>query len=150
MPDFLRKVQDSAAVMHPGRMLVGLIAAVLLGGMVAWIYSRTRPRSQVSPSFSATLVLLSGLIAMGTLVVGNEMRRVFRLVGALAIVRFRTVVRDPQDTAFVVFAVVLGMAVGAENYWVAGIGLGVAGGAAAVLARTRRLPGAQEPFQLAV
>ena len=35
------------------------------------------------------------------------------VVGALAIVRFRTVVRDTQDTAFVILSVIVGMAVGA-------------------------------------
>ena len=37
--------------------------------------------------------------------------------------RFRTVVRDTRDTAFVIFSVVVGMAVGARNLWLASIGL---------------------------
>jgi len=51
--------------------------------------------------------------------------RAFSLVGALSIVRFRTVVRDTQDAAFVIFAVVVGMAVGASDPWVAVIGIAV-------------------------
>jgi uncharacterized membrane protein YhiD involved in acid resistance len=39
--------------------------------------------------------------------------RAFGLVGALAIVRFRTVVEDTRDTAFVMLAVIVGMAAGA-------------------------------------
>ncbi len=50
---------------------------------------------------------------MVTLVIGNKVARAFSLVGALAIVRFRTVVEDTRDTAFVIFAVAVGMAVGA-------------------------------------
>jgi hypothetical protein len=57
-------------------------------------------------------------------------------VGALSIVRFRTVVRDTQDTAFVIFAVVIGMAVGARDPWVAVIGIAVVG-SAAFLMRSR-------------
>jgi hypothetical protein len=45
-------------------------------------------------------------------------------------VRFRTVVRDTQDTAFVIFAVVIGMAVGARDLLVAAIGFVVVSGAA--------------------
>ena len=51
-------------------------------------------------------MLLTILIAMVTMVIGNNMARAFGLVGALSIVRFRTVVEDTRDTAFVIFAVV--------------------------------------------
>ena len=60
-------------------------------------------------------MLLSILIAMVTQVIGDNIARAFSLVGALSIVRFRTVVRDTQDTAFVIFSVGVGMAVGAGN-----------------------------------
>src|SRR5262249_50896362 len=74
-----------------------------------------------------TLVLLTVLIAMVTLVIGNSVARAFSLVGALAIVRFRTVVEDTRDTAFVIFAVAVGMAVGAGFLTVPLVGLPVAG-----------------------
>ena len=81
-------------------------------------------------SFRATLVLLSILIAIVTQVVGNNTARAFSLVGALSIVRFRTVVQDTQDTAFVIFAVVMGMAAGANDIWISVIGLVVVTAAA--------------------
>jgi uncharacterized membrane protein YhiD involved in acid resistance len=59
-------------------------------------------------------------------------------VGALSIVRFRTVVQDTQDTAFVIFAVVVGMAVGANHLRVAIVGLIIVA-AAALLVRPRRV-----------
>jgi hypothetical protein len=71
--------------------------------------------------------------------------RAFSLVGALSIVRFRTVVRDTQDTAFVIFAVVVGMAVGANDPWVAGIGLVVVGTAAALMRPKGFVPGGVLP-----
>ena len=79
-------------------------------------------------------MLLAVLIAMVTQVIGDSVARAFSLVGALSIVRFRTVVRDTQDTAFVIFAVVVGMAVGARDPWVALIGLAIVGAAAFVMA----------------
>jgi hypothetical protein len=92
-----------------------LLAAFVGGLLVASIYRRTRPASLVNPSFPRTLVLLAILIAMVTQVIGESVARAFSLVGALSIVRFRTVVRDTQDTAFVIFAVVVGMAIGAAH-----------------------------------
>jgi hypothetical protein len=110
--------------------LIRLLTAMVLGFVVSWIYRRTRPRSTTGASLQATLVLLAILIAAVTQVIGDNTARAFSLVGALSIIRFRTVVQDTQDTAFVIFAVVMGMASGANTPWVALIGLLVAGGAA--------------------
>jgi uncharacterized membrane protein YhiD involved in acid resistance len=61
-------------------------------------------------------VLLSVLLSLATLVIGDNVARAFSIVGALSIVRFRTVVRDTRDTAFVIAAVTVGMAAGAGYF----------------------------------
>lgn len=131
-----------------------LVAALAVGGLVAAIYRRTRPAGDVSDSFTITLVLLSILIAMVTQVIGDNVARAFSLVGALSIVRFRTVVRDTQDTAYVIFSVAVGMAVGADNLVVALSGIVIVG-IAAVLMKSRNAmlaPVSLEefPFELTV
>lgn len=131
---------------HPSAaMAAKLIAAMAFGVIVAWVYTHTR--AERASSFSVTLVMLAILIAMVTQVIGDNVARAFSLVGALSIVRFRTVVRDTQDTAFVIFAVAVGMAAGAGNVWLAAAGLAVTS-ATAVAMRTQ--PHASEPFQLVV
>ena len=133
MPEFLREAVLEFQTPAPLVVFVRLVAALALGGLVALVYRVTRPRAEVAPSFTATLVLLSILIAMVTQVIGDNVARAFSLVGALSIVRFRTVVRDTQDTAYVIFAVAVGMAVGAGQYWVAVGGIAVVGTAAALM-----------------
>jgi uncharacterized membrane protein YhiD involved in acid resistance len=108
-------------------ILARLCVAAVFGGLVALIYRRSRNEIDITPTFPPTLVLLAILIAMVTQVIGESIARAFSLVGALAIVRFRTVVRDTQDTAFVILAVVVGMAVGASALWVGVIGLSIVG-----------------------
>src|SRR6059058_5955064 len=130
MPDFLKSPFGSGPDVAPLDVLMRLLAALALGGVVAWIYRRTRKSSEVAASFPITLVLLSILIAMVTQVIGDNVARAFSLVGALSIVRFRTIVRDTQDTAYVIFAVAVGMAVGAKDLWVGVMGIGVVGFAA--------------------
>jgi hypothetical protein len=132
MPAFLTATFENPAL-APVEILLRLVLATVLGGVVAWIYKHTRDLTDASPTFPATLMLLAVLIAMVTQVIGDNVARAFSLVGALSIVRFRTVVRDTQDTAFVIFAVVVGMAVGANDLWVAGIGLVVVGAGAAIM-----------------
>ena len=141
MPEFLRDAVLDFQAPAPIVVFVRLLAALVLGAVVALVYRGTRPASEVTPSFTATLVLLSILIAMVTQVIGDNVARAFSLVGALSIVRFRTVVRDTQDTAYVIFAVGVGMAVGAGNHWVGVGGIAVVG-LAALIMRKRPDPAA--------
>lgn len=129
-----------------------LLLSLVLGVVVAGIYGLTqqKPRSELA-SFVTTLVLLTILIAMVTLVIGNSVARAFSLVGALAIVRFRTVVEDTRDTAFVIFAVVVGMAVGSGFLLVPLAGIPVVAAAALGLAHWGRTgPAPVADFKLAV
>lgn len=151
MPDFLNRLLADGPEVDPLDVLSRLLVALVLGAVVAWIYRRTRKAAEISPSFPVTLVLLAILIAMVTQVVGDNVARAFSLVGALSIVRFRTVVRDTQDTAYVIFAVVVGMAVGARDLWVGVIGLGVVGLAAyLMMARAKVFSASQPPFLLSL
>ena len=150
MPEFLRSALTDPAAAPPLVVLGRLLAALVFGGAVAFVYRRTRGAGEVSPSFSVTLVLLSILIAMVTQVIGDNVARAFSLVGALSIVRFRTVVRDTQDTAFVIFAVAVGMAVGASHPAVATSGIVVVGLAAWLMTRGRAPVGHYGPYLLQV
>lgn len=123
MPDFLTSAITAGPALSWGHVAVRLIVALLLGRVVAQVYEWSRLANERTPSFSATLVLLAVLIAMVTQVIGDNVARAFSLVGALSIVRFRTVVRDTEDTAFVIFAVIVGMAVGGNNLPVALTGI---------------------------
>jgi len=109
-----------------GRLLAGLA----FGAGLAGIYRATRSSAGITPSLPVTLILLVVLVAMVTQIIGESVARAFSLVGALSIIRFRTVVRDTQDTAYVIGAVALGMAVGQGSYVTGLIALAVIAGAA--------------------
>lgn len=133
------------------KLAVRLVLSAVLGAAVAAIYALTRKksRSEAAPFF-ATLVLLTVLIALVTQVIGNSVARAFSLVGALSIVRFRTVVDDTRDTSFVIFAVAIGMAVGAGFLSLALVGIPVVGLTAAVLSLWAGAGGAAQPAKLVV
>ncbi len=137
MPEFWKPLAGNASNVAAEVVLIRLLAAAALGAIVAGIYQRVR-RNEASASLAITLVLLCVLIAMVSQVVGDSVARAFSLVGALSIVRFRTVVKDTQDTAYVIFAVVVGMAAGTNDLWVASIGILVVGAAAFAMARLFR------------
>ena len=128
MPEWFQEAINNGAEVSVWVLLLRLGLAFALGFVVAGIYRWTYDHGEApSQSFFATLVLMTIVIAMSTQVIGNNVARAFSLVGALSIVRFRTVVQDTRDTAFVIFSVVVGMAVGAGHLSVALVGIVITG-----------------------
>lgn len=86
--------------------------AVGLGLVLALVYRRTHRGLSYSQSFTQTIVYIAVIVTLVMLTVRNSLATAFTLVGALSIIRFRTVVKDTRDTAFVFAALAIGMASG--------------------------------------
>ena len=130
--DFLTQAAGEGAPVQPAMLAIRLGASFALGLLAAGVYAVACRRGERKPeaSFLTTLILLSLLISLVTLVIGNNVARAFSLVGTLAIVRFRTVVEDTRDTAFVIYSVACGMCAGSGYF------LGPVAAAPLVLAAT--------------
>lgn len=134
MPEWLQKAVHIDGEISFWILILRLTLSFALGALVAGIYRWTHRRDETpAASFLATLVLMTIVIAMSTQVIGDNIARAFSLVGALSIVRFRTVVQDTRDTVYVIFAVVVGMAVGAGHIAVALVGIFITGIASFVM-----------------
>ena len=105
-----------------GQIMLNTTLAFALGLFIAWVYRSTHRQLTVSFSFINTIVLLSMLMALVMMVIGNNIARAFGLAGAMSIIRFRTVVKDTRDTAFVFYSLAVGMAAGTGNLKIALIG----------------------------
>jgi hypothetical protein len=106
-------------------VLSGLLLALGLGIVVALVYRTSIPGRLLAPPMGPTLVMLSMVSAMIMMVIGNNLARAFSLVGALAVVRFRTGLKSPWDITFVFFALAAGIACGVMAWQVAVVGTGV-------------------------
>ncbi len=135
MPEWLKDAVSITPV-PASTMAVRLVLSVVFGLAVAGIYRLSHGRaSRDARTLTATLVLLCILLTMVSMVIGESVARAFGLVGALSIVRFRTIVEDTRDTAFVIFAVIVGMAAGTGLIVLPLIGIPVVGLAAIALSR---------------
>lgn len=124
MPEWLKDSFQTDQMVSLDHLIGRSLISLALGLAVAVVYGLGRhSRWRENTTLPTTLVLLCVLISLVTLVIGNSVARAFGLVGALSIVRFRTVVEDTRDTAYVIFAVVVGMAVGAGYATLAVIGI---------------------------
>jgi len=122
MDELLQSLATRPDPWTAGQIMLNTTMAFALGLFIAWVYRSTHRQLTVSFSFINTLVLLSMLMALVMMVIGNNIARAFGLAGAMSIIRFRTVVKDTRDTAFVFFSLATGMAAGTGNLKIAIIG----------------------------
>ena len=115
--DFIKKsVLENFSPYNVPQMAAALLAAVLLGALIYWVYQRFYARVLFSRSFAMTLVGMSVLTCMVTLSISTNIVISLGMVGALSIVRYRTAVKDPMDLLYLFWSTTSGIAAGAGMY----------------------------------
>lgn len=122
LEELLRGTAQLARVEGLEAVLLALVLAFALGQLIAWVYVHTHAGISFSRSFTQSLVLITMVVALVMLVIGDNIVTAFGLIGALAIVRFRNVLKDTRDLVFVFLCLVVGMAVGSQRHGVAVLG----------------------------
>lgn len=118
------------ATTAPGQLpldqaLLGMLLAFILGQVAAWTYMYTHTGLSYSSAFVQSIILLTVLISLAMMVIGSNIVIAFGLIGALAVIRFRNILKDTRDTAFIFFALVIGMATGTGSINLALLGTAV-------------------------
>jgi hypothetical protein len=103
-------------------VLLSLLLAFVLGQVLAWVYYLTHSGLSYSRSYVQSLILITVVVSLVMAVIGNSIITAVGLMGALAIIRFRNVVKDTRDIAFIFSALVVGMACGSHRYATAALG----------------------------
>lgn len=109
----------SGGGLNPVAIAINVILSFLLGYFIAQLYKATHKGLSYSQAFTQTLVILPIISTAAMMVIGSNLARAFGLAGALSIIRFRTVVKDPKDIGYVFWSLVIGMACGTQGYMVA-------------------------------
>ncbi len=107
------------AIYSPQSIIINLTLSFILGVIVSLIYKKTHKGLSYSQSFMITNIFVAVIVCMVIMIIGNNLARAFALVGALSIIRFRTVVKDTKDTAFIFWSLAVGMASGTGSYFLA-------------------------------
>ncbi len=120
--EILDGVAPSGAMYSPENVLLSFLLAFVLGQVIAWVYYFTHTGLSYSKSFVQSLILITIVVTMIMAIIGNNIITAFGLMGALAIIRFRNVVKDTRDIVFIFSSLVIGMAAGSQNYTIAVLG----------------------------
>ena len=103
----------------PLNVAIALLAALISGAIISLVYKKTYRGVLYSPSFSLTLILLCLVTTPVVMALGSNVALSMGMVGALSIVRFRTAVKDPLDTAYMFWSITMGILLGSNAYIIA-------------------------------
>jgi len=121
MNEFM-EVFGPARVLGLEQILAALLASFVLSMAIAAVYRWTYQGLSYSRSFVHTQVLASIIVSVLIMAIGNNLARGLGILGTLAIVRFRTPIREPRDIIFLFACLAIGIACGASVFSVAIIG----------------------------
>ena len=114
---------DQLSNFTPFNVVIALLVALAAGLIIAAVYKATYRGVLYSPSFTLTLILLCLVTTPVVMAIGSNVALSMGMVGALSIVRFRTAVKDPLDTAYMFWAITMGILVGSNAYVIAIVAL---------------------------
>lgn len=94
-----------------------LLLSLALSTVVAYTYKYTRAEDfYYSRSFFQALVLSAVVTAMIMMAVGSNLAVGFGIIGAVAIIRFRTNIQNPRNVMFIFASLAVGVATGVYGY----------------------------------
>lgn len=106
-------------------IFLNITVSAIIGFFIFVSYLISHRGTIYSKKFNATLVILTVLTGTVMTVIGNNIALSLGMVGALSIVRFRTAVKDSRDTAYIFWAIIVGICCGVGDFIVASIGSAV-------------------------
>ena len=99
--------------------IFSLLLAFVLSTIIALTYKFTFKGKILPNHFFQAIVLSSIVTSMIMMAVGNNFAVGFGIIGAVAIIRFRTLIRDPRNIIFMFAGISVGIAAGVYGYSIA-------------------------------
>lgn len=103
-------------------ILLNFLAAIFVGFVIFLSYRFSHSGAVYSAKFNVSLWMMTLVTTLVMCVIGNNIALSLGMVGALSIVRFRTAIKDPRDTAYIFWTIAAGVCCGISDYMIAGIG----------------------------
>lgn len=103
-------------------VIMNFVAAMILACLIYISYRMSHSGPVYSERFNVSVVMLTLVTTLVMNVIGNNIALSLGMVGALSIVRFRTAIKDPRDTAYIFWGIAVGICCGVSDYLIAGIG----------------------------
>ena len=103
-------------------VIVNFLAAAVIACLIYISYRISHSGPVYSERFNVSIVMLTLVTTLVMNVIGNNIALSLNKKGALSIVRFRTAIKDPRDTAYIFWGIAVGICCGVSDYLIAAIG----------------------------
>ena len=103
-------------------IFITVLSTFFLASLIAFTYEVTNRRVNRQLQFLQSMVLIAIVAATVMQAIGDSLARGLGMLGALAIIRFRTRVENPRNMAFMFGALATGIACGVFGFTIAFIG----------------------------
>lgn len=103
-------------------VVINFAAAAVIACLIYVSYRVSHSGPVYSERFNVSIVMLTLVTTLVMNVIGSNIALSLGMVGALSIVRFRTAIKDPRDTAYIFWGIAVGICCGVSDYLIAGIG----------------------------
>lgn len=103
----------------PGLIVSILLMTLVLGIFEYFVYRYVSKRSFYSKQFNITLAIIPLFIATIIMTLQSNLLITLGTIGALAIIRFRTAIKDPIDMVYLLWSVFIGITCGSGLFEVA-------------------------------
>lgn len=100
-------------------IFLSVVVSVVLSSLLLLIYDLTTKPIERSNHYMQSLVLISIVATMVMQAVGDSLARGLGMLGALAIIRFRTTLRDPRHMTFMFCSLAIGISCGVSGFTIA-------------------------------
>ncbi len=115
-------VQTVSEYSGAAALIYVLFLSFILSTVLAFVYQKTFRGLSYSRNYVQAIILISIVAAMVIQSVGDSLARGIGIMAAMAIIRFRTNLKDPRDTLFLFAGLAAGIACGAYAFGVAIVG----------------------------
>ena len=99
-------------------VILSLFFCIISSFILMYVYKNKSNSLSSKIQISAIIPLLSNITFLVILIVKSSLALSLGLVGALSVIRFRTPVKEPEDLAFLFFAIALGIGYGALQIYI--------------------------------
>lgn len=120
--ELINYLVSNSGALTPKQVLLNFAAVLILSFCIYVSYKYSYSKLVYSARFNASLVVLAVITTLVMSCIGNNVALSLGMVGALSIVRFRTSVKDARDTAYIFWAIAIGICCGVADYQIAIIG----------------------------
>ena len=103
-------------------IIVIALVSFALSSLIAITYQRTSREIESPKYFIQSLILISIPVATVMQAIGDSLARGLGMLGALAIIRFRTTLRNPRNMVFMFTSIAVGISAGIYGIHIALIG----------------------------